>query len=148
MLNEIKCNVWDKLDENSAVCILTNDMIRNGENIMGGGIAREAADRNPGLKRICAEAIIQHKFSMGFDRISGAELLRFSTKDVVWQPSKLNMIEQCLVKLSDYCKTNPNKAIYLPRPGCGLGGLDWETEVKPLCEKYLSDLNNLYITYM
>lgn len=26
--------------------------------------------------------------------------------------------------------------VYLPRPGCGAGELDWETQVKPLCEQY------------
>ena len=26
--------------------------------------------------------------------------------------------------------------VYLPRPGCGAGELDWETEVKPLCAQY------------
>ena len=26
--------------------------------------------------------------------------------------------------------------IVLPRPGCGAGELDWETQVKPLCAEY------------
>jgi hypothetical protein len=26
--------------------------------------------------------------------------------------------------------------VVLPRPGVGLGGLDWESEVRPICEKY------------
>jgi len=30
--------------------------------------------------------------------------------------------------------------IYMPRIGCGLGGLDWDTEVGPIVEK----INELY----
>ena len=148
MIREIKCNIWDKLNENSAVCILTNETIYNNKNVMGGGIAKEAALRNPNLKFKCAECIVNDKFSLGIDKVSGAEMLRFSTKDNVWEDSKLNIIEMSLIKLRHYCNLNPNKTIYLPRPGCGLGGLDWETQVKPLCEKYLNNLDNLFITYM
>lgn len=38
------------------------------------------------------------------------------------------------------------KKICMPKIGCGLGGLDWDTEVKPIVEK-LSTLNevNVYV---
>lgn len=147
MINEIKGNVWNLIDRNSAVCILTNETIYHDENVMGGGIAKEAAVRNFNLKTICAKAIREDSFSLGND-ISGAEMLRFSTKDNVWENSKLHIIELSLIKLRHYCNLYPNKKVYLPRPGCGLGGLDWETQVKPLCEKYLDNLSNIFITYM
>lgn len=147
MIKEIKCNVWSKLNSNTAVCILTNETIYKDENVMGGGIAKEAACRNFNLKSICAKAIRENNFSLGRD-VSGAEMLRFSTKDNVWENSKLHVIENSLNLLRNYCNVYPNKLVYLPRPGCGLGGLDWETQVKPLCEKYLDDLDNVFITYM
>jgi len=34
---------------------------------------------------------------------------------------------------------NLNRYAVLPRPGCSNGGLDWETEVKPVISKILSD---------
>lgn len=154
MLNEIKGNVWQMLDENSAVCILTNQTVCSQIssfnlktkvfNPMGGGIAKEAKDRNPGLDVTCAQAILSNKFSLGIDKISGAEMLRFSTKDQIQYHSDMRIIANSLIELCNYIKENPNKKIYLPRPGCGLGGLEWE-DVKELCEHYLKDYDNVFI---
>jgi O-acetyl-ADP-ribose deacetylase (regulator of RNase III) len=39
------------------------------------------------------------------------------------------------------------REVYLPKIGCGLGGLDWETEVKPMVEKFEKHFGipNVYI---
>lgn len=149
MLKELNTDVWAIADESSAICILTNNMIlADNRNIMGGGIAREAKDRNPLIDYICAESIRLGTFSLGYDNISKAELLRFPTKNKVWEPSELAIIADSLNRLVTYCKQNPNKKVYLPRPGCGLGGLDWEIDgVKELCESYLNDIDNVFIIY-
>ena len=153
-MKEIVGNVWDMLDENSAVCILTNNTVIQNynpitmthyvSNVMGGGIAREAADRNPGLKNLCGQAILDGNYSLGKDSQTGAEMLRFPTKDQVRCGSDMEIIADSLTMLEEYINKNPNKKIYLPRPGCGLGGLDWE-DVKELCEHYLSKFDNIYI---
>ena len=120
MLNEIKGNVWDMLDENSAVCILTNNTILYHKfepfygrpyNIMGGGIATEAYDRNLGLKETCAESILNGSISLGYDLETGAEMLRFPTKDQVYENSSIDVIKNSLVKLVKYAKDNPNRKI-------------------------------------
>ena len=44
------------------------------------------------------------------------------------------------IPATDRCKagkTNKLNDIAMPKLGCGNGGLDWETQVKPLVEKYL-----------
>lgn len=153
-MKEIVGNVWDMLDENSAVCILTNNTVIQNynpmtmshyvSNVMGGGIAGEASDRNPGLKNLCGQAILDGNYSLGKDSQTGAEMLRFPTKDQVQFGSDMKIIADSLTMLEEYINKNPNKKIYLPRPGCGLGGLDWE-DVKELCEHYLSKFDNIYI---
>ena len=153
-MKEIVGNVWDVLDENSAVCILTNNTVIQNYNpmtmthyvstVMGGGIAREAAERNPGLKNLCGQAILDGNYSLGKDAQTGAEMLRFPTKDQVQFGSEMKIIAGSLNMLEEYINKNPDKKIYLPRPGCGLGGLDWE-DVKELCEHYLSKFDNIYI---
>jgi hypothetical protein len=153
MLNELVGDVWDLLDENSAVCILTNNTILYHKfkpfygrpyNIMGGGIAKEAYDRNLGLKETCAESILNGSISLGYDLATGAEMLRFPTKDQIHESSDMRIIADSLIKLVKYINENPNKKIYLPRPGCGLGGLEWN-DVKELCEHYLGKFENVYI---
>ena len=144
-MKEIKSNVWDLLDEQSVVCILTNNMIlSNGKNIMGGGIAKEASDRNPGLELIVGNAIKYNEYLIGIDNTTKAQMFRFPTKGDVWEKSEFGLIADSLYHLKEYAIQNPNLKIYLPRPGCGLGGLDWE-DVKELCESYLRDLDNVYI---
>lgn len=41
-------------------------------------------------------------------------------------------IGRCLGQALNYSKTQVHKQIYMPPIGCGLGGLDWETDVKPI----------------
>lgn len=154
MLKEVTGNVWKMLDKNSAVCILTNNSIyrtidsftlkTKTFNPMGGGIAKEAKDRNYGLEERHAQAILNNYYSLGKDQITGAEMLRFPTKENIKENSTLSIIACSLYKVKEYCISNPEITVYLPRPGCGLGGLNWE-EVKPVCEQILEDINNIII---
>lgn len=145
MLQEINQNVWDIADNKSIICILTNNSIVNDRNIMGAGIAREALDRNPNLDKHCADCINHNDYVLGIDKQSNAILFRFPTKNDVWYNSSLSVIEDSLRELVYTARLNKNYKIYLPRPGCGCGGLDWESQVKPLCEKYLNNSKNIFI---
>lgn len=154
-MKEICADVWELLDSNSAVCILTNNTVYDKTNTdmstsvlvnpMGGGIAREAVQRNPGLDKICGQAIIDNKYSLGYDKMTQAEMLRFPTMKSIGSLSNLELIEDSLSMVADYCKSNPHKNVYLPRPGCGIGGLNWHSQVKPLCENILGKFDNLFI---
>lgn len=151
MLNEIVGNVFDMAKDGDTICILTNTTIVNGENIMGAGIAREAVVRNPNknIKKCVANSINIGENVFAVDEQTNAYLYRFDTKDNVFEDSKLNVIENSLITLCKYIDSCKNLQIetkvYLPRPGCGCGGLDWETQVKPLCDKYLNGIDNVFI---
>lgn len=145
-MKEIQGNVWDLLNENSVVCILTNNTVLGpGNNVMGAGIAKEALIRNPGLDMVCGKCIKDKNFILGADKESGALMMRFPTKDQVYNKSELEVITDSLVHLTAMARLYSDKTFYLPRPGCGCGGLDWEEDVKPLCEIYLRNLNNVII---
>ena len=156
MLNEIRGNVWDLANKNSMICILTNNTVTSTYqkdnqisrvfNPMYGGIALEALLRNTGLDVHHALCIGSNEYFLGFDSKSKCGLIRFPTKyNIGDNKSSLELIEQSLQTLVQIANNFKSKKIYLPRPGCGIGGLDWETEVKPLCEKYLEDLENVFI---
>jgi hypothetical protein len=77
-------------------------------------------------------------------------LFSFPTKEHYRDNSSLVLIEKsCKQILSKYnTVVFQNKNVYdkapripkvvIPRPGCGFGGLNWEKQVKPICEKYLT----------
>ena len=155
MFKEINGNVWDILDENSTLYILTNDtitVIYNSETLeekvfkpMSGGIALEAGILNRNLPIIMAECIRNNSYYLGKDLFSGAELMRFPTMHNIGEYADLLLVKSNLYRVKEYCLSNPERKVYLPRPGCGIGDLDWEDEVKPLCEEIFKDIDNIYI---
>ena len=156
MLKELKENVWDIADSNSIICILTNNGVINLNeaydepywyNHMGGGIAGEANRRNLELANKCGQAIKENKYDLGLDKLTLARLIRFPTMQDIGYQASLKLIEQSLKVLAHIIAENKDKLIYLPRPGCGIGGLDWNKQVKPLCEKYLGNYDNVYVIY-
>ena len=145
-MKEIIGNIWDYASKNTVVCILTNNTLNsNKKNPMGAGIALEAVQRNPGLSKLVYNCIINNQFEITNDTVTGAVLYRFPTKKQVWLPSDLDTIEESLENLTEYVEFNPTKTILLPRPGCGYGGLDWDTQVEPLVEEYLGNYSNVFI---
>lgn len=157
MINdEIKQDVWSILDKDSILCVLTNDTVNQWYdnlhmknivcNPMGAGIAGECKERNPEFPELVGIAILTGYRYCGIDKQTGAQLFRFSTKsNISDKKSDINLIETSLNALEAVAIAHKDKKIYLPRPGCGIGGLDWEIEVKPLVEKYLGKYSNVYI---
>ena len=152
---ELFGNMWD-FDNTYIKCITTNGTItKDGRNVMGGGCAREAAERYPELPSIVGEFIQNHgnKFfpaRFGGGRFSSNQpncILIFPVKHQVWANADINLIVESCHKLMEFADTylvisNGNydgkTKILLPRPGCGSGGLDWK-DVKPIIEPILDD---------
>ena len=67
-------------------------------------------------------------------------VINFPTKKHWRDPSKIEWIEEGLQSLARIIVTRKIRSIAISRIGCGLGGLNW-SNVKPLIEKYLGDLN-------
>ena len=67
-------------------------------------------------------------------------VLNFPTKRDWRDKSRIEYIELCLTKFIEIYETEGITSISFPRLGCGLGGLNWENEVRPLMERYLSPL--------
>lgn len=115
------------------MCITTNGFVKsNGECVMGRGCAKEASTRFKGLAKRLGDLIktvgnVVHVFNE-------ERLITFPVKHVWWKPADLELIKQSAIVLSNEAKEHPAMTFYLPRPGCGNGGRDWLTEVKPLLE--------------
>ena|SRR3990167_2402305 len=130
-------NVWTKFyDKDEWICITTNSYIKtNGELTMGIGIARDAVNRFPGIayglgqvvKKCGNIPLVNTKY----------RLITLPTKNHWKDDADLLLIEESLKTLVQIVTKLGLQKIYLPRPGCGNGNLDWEAQVKPLCGQYL-----------
>jgi hypothetical protein len=64
-------------------------------------------------------------------------ILNFPTKRHWRSPSEVEYIEEGLKALTKSAIEMQLTDIAMPKLGCGNGGLDWDTQVKPIVEKYL-----------
>lgn len=115
----------------------------NTQGVMGKGIAAA-------FKQIYPEMFAQYRnlCEKGELEIGGLWLyktprkwiLNFPTKKHWRNPSKPEYIEAGLRKFCDKFLDVGIYSIAFPALGCGNGGLDWQTTVKPLMERYLKNL--------
>ena len=157
-MKEIFVNIWDLYDAGEIVCITTNGHVKqNGEAVMGRGPARQAIQRWPSLARTLG-GLIEQKGSMV--QLIRPRLLSFPVKasggvsdgtNVVghvhhrypkgyitpgWAlKADLDIIRRSLDELARLSEEHGWERVYLPRPGCGAGELDW-AQVRLLCRWY------------
>lgn len=140
ILNTAK-NIFDlPVSEKEAVCVTTNGMVkRNGFAVMGAGIAREA-DLRFGLSAKLGQylrAYGNRTFYMG--AYQNKAIICFPTKHNWRDSSDLALIRESAENLVRMCDNRGITKCYLPPVGCGLGGLDWDTQVAPLLNSILDD---------
>ena len=117
----------------------------NTVGVMGKGIAKEFKKRYPEMFEKYEKMCKAGKFKTGdllpykipdSDRL----VLNFPTKRHWRARSKLEYIESGLKKFAQTYDQKGINSISFPMLGSSNGGLDWETQVKPLMEEYLKDL--------
>ena len=137
---EIVGDLWAFHKEGKWVTITTNGTIKsNGACVMGRGVALDAARLYPNLPFLLGEKLKKkglkvHCFSM-------VKLIAFPVKHQWHQKADMELIEKSCIQLKEICSIidsmeGNTQEIYLPRPGCGNGGLQWKA-VKPLLEEHL-----------
>jgi O-acetyl-ADP-ribose deacetylase (regulator of RNase III) len=67
-------------------------------------------------------------------------ILNFPTKRDWRDKSQIEYVEAGLKRFVEIYEAEGISSISFPRLGCGLGGLNWENEVRPLMERYLNPL--------
>lgn len=145
-MKEIRGDIWDYHKQGHWIVITTNGNVKeNGEAVMGGGpksIALQAAKRFPDLPCLVGALIKKegnHVF-MGYSHY----LLTFPVKHNWWEKADLALIERSTKELYTLWMEESKgglggkEEVYMVRPGCGNGRLDWK-DVKPILEKYLDD---------
>lgn len=127
-MNELAVDLWEI--ECDVRCITTNGTVKaDGANIMGGGCAREAAERHPGLPFAYGSLI--RRFG-NHVYLTPYGLVMFPTKDTIQDRASTSLIAVSARELVALANLYAWKHVALPRPGAGLGGLDYDLDVRPV----------------
>ena len=153
---EIEGDLWDYLKyPDSVVCITTNGFIKkNGEAVMGRGVAAQAKDRFPELpvklgKKIKRYGnrvqVILDRGGMAKKSVSSfPKIVAFPVKYNWWERADLDLIRISAKQLRKMAREWDGLHFYLPRPGCHNGRLNWE-DVRPVLLSQLADVDNVII---
>lgn len=116
----------------------------NTVGIMGKGIAKTFKKVYPDMfikyREFCDKKVLDIG-KLYLYKTPGKWVLNFPTKKDWRNPSKIEYIELGLQKFVSTYREKQIKSIAFPKLGCGNGGLDFDSLVKPLMEKYLNDLD-------
>ena len=131
-------DIWKLIENGGWAVVTTNTVLRStGYATMGAGIAKDAVERFPNLEKQLGAHI--RRFN---DRIFISKpVICFPTKRDWRYGSRLEWIVQGCHELVDFARIlkelGHNEPIYLPKLGCGLGGLNWERQVRPAIDVIL-----------
>lgn len=140
-------NIWNWHEEGHLLVIPTNvGFNSSGENIMGAGLAKQAALRFPDLPKLYGDYCQKTKEESQVVLFNHMKLIMFPTKALnTLQPwlswknnSTLELIEQSAKQLNQIKLTRQEKEIIvLPLVGCGHGGLR-PSDVIPILKRNLT----------
>ena len=127
------------LDSQAQVAVNTVNCV----GVMGKGLAHKYKQRYPEMysryKTICDRKLLEPG-KLWLWKGEDQWVLNFPTK-IHWRnASRTDWIEAGLTKFTQTFEEKEVTHISFPKLGCGNGGLDWESTVKPIMEKHLSDL--------
>lgn len=132
----------DLMDCDVTVKVITVNCV----GIAGKGIALAAKKKYPGFlrnyKKQCVDKTLTPGGILPYHIGNGDMLLLVATKQHWFNDSRLEWIEQILIKLVANLPKLNGASIGIPPLGCGNGNLDYQTEVRPLLYKYLDSIDN------
>jgi len=142
-MKEVSGDLWDTSVTlgADAVAITTNGYVKkNGEAVMGRGVAREAARRWPVLPRLLGDVLrfIDNCVFKLYQPPDFPILVSYPVKHNWWEPADMRLIRSSAKDLRDMADEMKWTVVVLPRPGCGNGRLDWK-DVRPVLAPYLDD---------
>lgn len=127
MSNIVQGSIWDFVGQGYIVIPTNGEIKKNGEAVMGAGLAKEAALRYPDLPaRLGTRLKIWNHVCYFPDH----QILTFPTKHHWRDKSDINLIMQSAVQLAKDIETFRYQQrafrFFMPQVGCGLGGLKWD----------------------
>lgn len=130
-----------ELAKGGVLCITTNGFVKkNGDAVMGRGCAKQASQRWPDFPKILGSSIKENGNipSVRFGVSGYQAVVAFPVKHNWWERADLELIAESAERLRNTAEALGWSRVFVPRPGCGNGGLRWE-DVKPVLEPYFDD---------
>ena len=110
-----------------AVCVTTNNVVkRNGQLVMGGGVAKYFAQQYPRLPYLLGQKVKIYGNQPFIVKIKGDTIVSFPTKNNYKDPSSIELIKNSAIKLEALATKFRWTAVAIPAPGVGLGKLKWK----------------------
>jgi hypothetical protein len=133
-MRELEGDIWNFWREGNWIVIPTNGSVtKRGLCVMGRGLALQAKHKFPMLPNLLGTGIKSiGNVVIAFPKF---RLFSFPVKRDWWEKARLTLVEKSAQSLGEINIKVPFP-IYLPKVGCGNGGLQW-CDVKPVLEKYL-----------
>lgn len=144
-MREIKGNIWDYYKDDNYITITTNGCVKtNGAAVMGKGIALQAAKKFPELPMTLG-FLLNEKGNNVYAFLN-LKIITFPVKNHWQEKADMNLIERSCLQLVDIKQQYELEDIYMVRPGCGAGQLEWE-DVKQVLSIYFRDDNLIIVEY-
>jgi hypothetical protein len=148
---EVYGNMWTMLADFHLACVTTNGSYgADGRALMGGGCAREAVERYPNCNLDLGEDLAlrgPRVVEIAWDAEAATGILAFPTMRQIGLPAELEVVRQSARQLKAFVdRERPETRVLLPRPGVGIGGLDW-SDVRPILLEELHDNRFTIVTF-
>jgi hypothetical protein len=135
---EVAGNIWTFHTQGNVIVIPTNGTVtRESRAVMGRGLALQTRYKYPRLPLALGRLLTSEGNSCYY--FPEYKVITFPTKHEWWQESQLDLIVFSCGQLVGLLGRKPSiGSAYLPRVGCGFGGLSWK-DVKPALQECLDD---------
>lgn len=142
-MREVAGDLWDFHARGEWVGVTTNGTTRlDGACVMGRGVALQAARRFPGLPYALGDRIQGRGAGPRVEVFLEYRIVAFPVKYHWRDRASVRLIARSALELFDLLdrprSASDLRTVYMPRPGCGNGGLRWEV-VGPLLRVLLDD---------
>lgn len=136
LMNEIKGDIWSFASPTSWIVIPTNGITKkNGDAVMGAGLAKQAALKFALLPQLLGDRL--NKIGNYVYYFMDYRVVTFPTKHHWKDPSDIELIIKGACQLgkdADLFQLQEREVHYfLPKIGCGLGGLEWHNVANAIC---------------
>jgi len=143
-LREMAGNLWHFHEQDAWIAVATNGTVNGiGQAVMGAGQAKDASNRFPNLPRILGDRLRQ--FGNQPAAFPHIRLITWPTKRDWRSGADLTLIINGVSHIRHFLDQFGISRLYCPRPGCGLGQLQWERVRRALAP--LVDDRFIFVTF-